>query len=106
MSAISRILASARNYIIGPAARENFGYEKMSRIVGQWKTQQTEMPKIQQSEKAKYSFPSEESELFTKRSVPGDGDVIHLDISKSRLSDEQVAKFLKGDTVLKWKKQL
>ncbi|MCB1073521.1 MAG: hypothetical protein KDK96_10555 [Chlamydiia bacterium] len=106
MSAISRILASARNYIIGPAARENFGYEKMSRIVGQWKVQQTEMPKIQQSEKAKYSFPSEESELFIKRSVLGDGDLIHLDISKSRLSHEQVVKFLKGDTVLKWKKQL
>ena len=106
MSAILRILSSARNYIVGPTARGNFGYEKMSRIVGQWKTQQAEMPKIQQSEKAKYSFPSEESELFIKRSVPGDGDVIHLDISNPRHSDEQMAKFLKGDTILKWKKQL
>lgn len=106
MSAISRILSSARNYIRGPAARGSFGHERMSRIVGQWKTQQTEMPKIQQSEKAKYSFLTEENELFIKRSVPGDGDVIHLDISKSRLSDEQMAKFLKGDTFLKWKKQL
>jgi hypothetical protein len=105
MSAISRILASARNHIIGPAARENFSYEKMSRIVGQWKTQQTEMPKIQQSEKAKYSFPSEESELFTKRSVPGDGDVIHLDISNPRHSDEQMARFLKGDAFFNLEKK-
>ena len=105
MSAISRILSSARNYIIGPTARGHFGHERMSRIVGQWKTQQTEMPKIQQSEKAKYSFPTEENELFIKRSVPGDGDVIHLDISKSRLSDEQVARFLKGDAFLNLEKK-
>jgi len=80
MSGISRLLASVRSFVVRPAAREGLVYERFSRIVGQWKLHQTEMPKLtKELRQFEKTLTREES----PKKPPVDGDILRLDLSKT-----------------------
>jgi hypothetical protein len=78
--------------------------EKVEKVWKKEKISQPETSRKEENENLKASFSAQKSIIAKRPSMPGDGDVITVDIFNSPYKNNAIASLLKGKTLLNWKK--